>query len=105
MDEAIGRTAYSIINALEGYRIRLEADISTEDRSCLERIVQDTLKTALEYHLPIELYQRWFIKYSERSNRKISTRTNDHEEEDNLNHEKQIEGYKELEEDLDGWLG
>ena len=59
------RVLISMMNSLEGYRLRLEDHVETsqEERSCLERLMHTTIVTALEYDYRVEMYQQWFAKY------------------------------------------
>jgi hypothetical protein len=94
MTEPITRTTHAIISALEGYKIRLETRIEPKDRSLLERLMQQTIITGVEYEQPIECYQKWFNTYSQKKDQDTRMGLPQEEDED-----------KGLEDELDGWLG
>jgi hypothetical protein len=57
------RSLVSVVNALEGYRIRLETPLEDAHRIMFERLMMMTLDASVDYHLPVQPYVRWFVKY------------------------------------------
>lgn len=57
------RSLVSVVNALEGYRIRLDGELEPEHRAMFERLINSTLNVAIDYKLPMIPYIRWFSDY------------------------------------------